>query len=115
MNKQVVWTTELVNQAIERISDGYILKRAENPFFDNIIGLRRSGLTFQMTESELEEYAKCYGSIRYFAEDYFYVKGEEGSPIKIKLRDYQDNMLDNLIKYNFNIWMCSRQTGKTIC
>lgn len=112
--KQIIWTTKLVEEAIEKIQDGYILKKIENPFFDNIVGLRRSGLVFKISDFEYEEYIKCALDIHYFAENYCFVKGEEGKPIKIQLRDYQKEILDNFANHRFNILMASRQVGKTI-
>jgi hypothetical protein len=113
--KQVVWTTKLVNEAIEKLNDGYVLNsKMTNPFYDGIVGMRRSNLSFKMTEDEIQEYIKCKMDIHYFAETYCYVKGEEGQPIKIKLRDYQEDMFDNFNKYRFNIMCCSRQVGKSL-
>lgn len=114
VSKQIIWTTKLVEDAIEKLNDGYLLKRTENPFFEGVIGMRRSGLSFKMTEDEIQEYIKCKMDIHYFAEKYCFVKGEEGQPIKIKLRDYQNEILDNSMKYRFNILMGSRQIGKSI-
>lgn len=105
----------MVEEATDRLSNGFLLKRVENPFFENVIGLRSSGLTFKMSNEEQEEYIKCALDIHYFAGTYCYIKGEEGQPIIIPLRDYQNEILDNFFNNRFNILMASRQIGKTIC
>jgi len=115
MSRQIIWTTKMVEEATDKLSNGFILKRIENPFFENVIGLRSSGLTFKMSNEEQEEYIRCALDIHYFARTYCYIKGEEGQPIIIPLRDYQNEILDNFFNNRFNILMASRQIGKTIC
>ena len=115
MSRQIIWTTKMVEEATEKINNGFVLTRLENPFFEKVIGLRTSGLTFKMSNDEQEEYIKCALDIHYFARNYCYIKGEEGQPIIIPLRDYQNEILDNFFNNRFNILMASRQIGKTIC
>ena len=102
----------MVEEATDKLSNGFLLKRVENPFFENVIGLRSSGLTFKMSNEEQEEYIRCALDIHYFARTYCYIKGEEGQPIIIPLRDYQNEILDNFFNNRFNILMASRQIGK---
>ncbi len=115
MARQIIWNTEMVEEAAEKINNGFVLSRLDNPFFEKIVGLRSSGLTFKMSPEEQEEYIKCAIDIHYFASSYCYIKGEDGQPIIIPLRDYQNEILDNFFNNRFNILMASRQTGKTIC
>jgi hypothetical protein len=115
MSRQIIWTTKMVEEATEKINNGFVLSRLENPFFEKIVGLRTSGLVFKMSPEEQEEYIKCALDIHYFASTYCYIKGEEGQPIIIPLRDYQNEILDNFFNNRFNILMASRQIGKTIC
>ena len=105
----------MVEEASEQINNGYVLNRLQNPFFEKVVGLRTKGLTFRMTDEEQEEYIKCALDIHYFARTYCYIKGEDGQPIIIPLRDYQNDILDNFFNNRFNILMASRQVGKTIC
>jgi hypothetical protein len=105
----------MVEEATEKINNGFVLSRLDNPFFEKIVGLRTSGLTFKMSPDEQEEYIKCALDIHHFAATYCYIKGEEGQPIIIPLRDYQNEILDNFFSNRFNILMASRQIGKTIC
>ena len=114
MAKQVIWTSKMVEEATDKMNNGFILSRVENPYFDNVIGLRKAGLTFRMSKIEVDEYIKCKTDIHHFAEHYCWIKGEKGEPIKLTLRDYQKEILDNFFNNRFNILMASRQTGKTI-
>ena len=115
MARQVVWTTQEIQKAIDDINDGFILKTHEMPFYEKIIGIRKAGLTFKVSKMELEEYMKCKVDIHYFAETYCYVKGDRGEQIRLKLRDYQEDILDDFFNHRFNILMASRQVGKTVC
>lgn len=112
MSKKIVWTTKLVEEKVELLNNGEILKNIDNPFHEKIIGLRKKGLSFAMSKDEITEYVKCAKDVQYFAENYCWVKGEKGSQVKIKLRDYQKEILDNFFNNRFNILMASRQTGK---
>lgn len=115
MSRQIIWTTKMVEEATEKISNGFVLSRLENPFYEKVVGLRTAGLIFKMSEEEQQEYIRCALDIHYFASTYCYIKGEEGQPIIIPLRDYQKEILDNFYNNRFNILMASRQVGKTIC
>jgi len=112
--RQLVFTTKIVDEATLMINDGIILKRYQNPWLKNEVGLRRAGATFRMTAEEQQEYIRCALDIQYFTEKYCKVKTEDGSINNIKLRDYQHEILDTFVNNRFNILMCSRQTGKTI-
>ncbi len=115
MLKQIIWTSEMVLDASEKINNGFVLPRLENPFFDKIIGLRNRSIKFKMSDHEKSEYIRCAVDIFYFAEKYCYVKGDDGQPDIISLRDYQKEILSNFGEFRFNILMASRQCGKTIC
>lgn len=110
--KQMIFTTKLVDEATNKINDGIVVKKYQNPWLKSEIGLRRSGVTFKMTPDEQQEYIKCALDVHYFTEKYCKVKTEDGSIDNIKLRDYQVNILDNFMNSRFNILMASRQIGK---
>lgn len=112
--KQMVFTTKLVDQATDKINDGIVIKRYQNPWLKSEVGLRRSGVTFKMTLDEQQEYVRCALDVHYFVEKYCKVKREDGSIGNILLRDYQKEILDNFVNSRFNILMASRQVGKTI-
>lgn len=112
--RQMIFTTKLVDEATERINDGVVVKRYQNPWLKSEIGIKRSGISFKMTTEEQEEYVRCALDIHYFTEKYCKVKTEDGSIDNIVLRDYQKEILDNFVNNRFNILMASRQVGKTI-
>jgi hypothetical protein len=112
--RRIVFTSELVNETTNKINDGVVVKRFQNPWFQNEVGVRRSGLTFMMTDDEIQEYIRCKLDIHYFAEKYCRIKTEDGSVQNIKLRDYQRGILDLYTKNRFSILCGSRQIGKTI-
>ena len=112
--KQMVFTTKLVEEATDKINDGIVIKRYQNPWLKSEVGLRRSGISFKMNISEQQEYVKCAFDIHYFVEKYCKVKREDGSIGSIKLRDYQKEILNSFVDNRFSILMASRQVGKTI-
>jgi len=114
VERKVVFTSQLVTETTEKINDGVVVKRFQNPWFQNEVGVRRSGLTFMMTDDEINEYINCKLDINYFAEKYCRIKTEDGSVQNIKLRDYQKKILDLYTKNRFSILCGSRQIGKTV-
>lgn len=114
VQRQMIFTTLLVDDATDKINDGVVIKRYQNPWLKSEVGLRRAGVTFKMTPSEQQEYVRCALDVHYFTEQYCKVKTEDGSIGNITLRDYQKDMMDNFVNNRFNILMASRQVGKTI-
>lgn len=112
--KQMVFTSKLVDDATDKINDGVVVKRYQNPWLKGEVGIRRSGVTFKMSPAEQQEYIRCALDIHYFTEQYCKTKREDGSVGSITLRDYQKDILDNFVNSRFNILMASRQVGKTI-
>jgi hypothetical protein len=112
--KQMVFNTRLVDESSDKINDGIVIKRYQNPWLKSEVGLRRSGVAFKMSSDEQQEYIRCALDVHYFVEKYCKVKREDGSIGNIKLRDYQKEILDNFVNNRFNILMASRQVGKTI-
>lgn len=110
--KRMVFTTRLVDDSIEKINDGVVVKRFQNPWLKGEVGLRRAGVSFNMSPNEVQEYIRCATDIHYFTEQYCKVKTEDGSVGSIKLREYQKEILDNFVNSRFTILMASRQVGK---
>jgi hypothetical protein len=112
--RQMVFTTKLVDESTDKINDGIVVKRYQNPWLKSEVGLRRAGVSFRMTPDEQQEYVRCALDVHYFVEKYCKVKREDGSVGSIKLRDYQKEILDSFVNNRFSILMASRQVGKTI-
>lgn len=113
-DKKFIFTSKVVEEVSEKINDGVLVKRYQNPWFKNEVGYRRAGITFMMTEPEIQEYIKCKLDILYFAEKYCRIKTEDGSVQNIKLRGYQKKILELYTTNRFSILCGSRQIGKTI-
>ncbi len=113
--KQIIFDKKLIYETNDKLNDGIILKRYQNPWLKGEIGVRRSGVKYRMSPEEQEEYVKCAIDIHHFVKQYCMIKNEDGEISKIEeLRDYQEEMLNNFITNRFNILMCARQSGKTI-
>ena len=110
--RQMVFTSKIVDEATEKINDGIVIKRYQNPWLKNEVGIRRAGVSFRMSASEQQEYVRCAIDIHHFTEKYCKTKREDGSVGSILLRDYQKEILDNFVNNRFNILMASRQVGK---
>lgn len=62
---------------------------------------------------QIEEIKKCQRDPVYFANTYCWVKGEGGIG-KYKAREYQEEMFEDILKYDNTIFLFGRQSGKTI-
>lgn len=109
--RKFVFNSELVEELTQKLNDGIVLKRYQNPWFKNEIGNRRAGITFAMTPEEIAEYIKCKTDIKYFAQKYCKIKVEDGSIKNLTLRDYQIDILE-LYQNRKSILCGSRQIGK---
>jgi hypothetical protein len=67
----------------------------------------------EYTAEHIIELEKCRDDIVYFAENYFHIVNLDEGLIKIKLRDYQIELLHNFQANRFNIVLASRQSGKS--
>jgi hypothetical protein len=72
--RQMIFTTEAINSMTDKLNDGVILKRYENPWLKSEIGIRRSGISFKMSADEQTEYIRCALDIHYFVEKYCHTK-----------------------------------------
>ena len=109
--RKFVFNSELVEELTQKLNDGIVLKRYQNPWFKNEVGNRRAGITFAMTPEEISEYIKCKTDIKYFAQKYCKIKVEDGSIKNLTLRDYQVDILE-LYQNRKSILCGSRQIGK---
>jgi len=112
--KRIVFSTPYVESVTKKLDDGFQVSRTENPFFSNMQDIRREGLSFRMSNDELDHYIKCKLDVKYFANNFCKVKVEDGSYRTIKLRDYQLDILDMYDDNKFSILLSARQTGKCV-
>jgi hypothetical protein len=112
--ESLVFNTKMVNDIIAKDNKGIKLNRTEQLWFNNQTGVRKAKIKFSMTNDEIMEYAKSKLSVHYFAENYCQIKREDGSIGKMKLRDYQKQIIDLYTKHSRSILIASRQTGKCL-
>ena len=109
-----VWSTDKISQLMDLIESGGNTKGIRKPFYDGNPQWRQGNIVFNYTDFELSEIKKCARDITYFAEHYCTVMTDEGLQ-RIKLRDYQIEMLKHFVANRFSVCLASRQIGKTIC
>ncbi len=110
---QRIWSSESVYLAEKGISEGY--KLVENPFNSFVKGynLRKDNLPFKYSEDELNIIRKASQDKVFFGNNFVHLKFEDIGWCKVKLRDYQENLLNRYSKYRWNILLFPRQSGKT--
>ena len=119
-----VYTTAKINQILDDIKKGK--KPDLNPFYHGKKDLRDSGITFERTQEEDDEYKKCALDPIYFVANYVKFRNDKGFTI-VKLRAYQEDVLhlmadevwdpeinDVMFKNRKVILLQSRQTGKCL-
>jgi hypothetical protein len=110
--KKLVWSTKQVDDLLVALDKGY-RPQVSMPFYEGKQFLRKGNIVFEYTEDELIELSRCANDIVYFAEKYAVVMTDEGVQ-KVKLRDYQKDLLYSFQNERFNIVLASRQMGKTV-
>lgn len=108
--ERVVWSTSVLNKAVEAIGKGMPLKA--NPFIGKNTKLLRPNLLYKRTQEEMEDYIKCKMDPVYFATKCFLMTPEGLKACT--LRDYQEDYLRHLQNNRFSIWLACRQAGKSL-
>lgn len=85
--------------------------------FRGIGGVKPANETQMISREQAAYYAneirRCAKDPQYFAEKYFTIISFRGKE-KIKLFEKQKEMLNNFVKFPFNICVASRQSGKCV-
>ena len=76
--------------------------------FERNIKLKPCNCILPWTKEHIEEFIKCKNSYQYFIEKYCRVLTETGMQI-IKLRDYQQKILDDFHNFRYNCLLAPRQ------
>jgi len=118
-----IWTTEKVNEALEKLRFGEPID--STCFHERDYELRAQNIFFQLTPEEEAEFVRCSQDIEYFVENYCRFMTDYGRQT-VDLRDFQADILNTLgeevwledlddfgPKVRNYILMASRQTGKT--
>lgn len=109
--KSGIWTTERVNECLKEYEKTGVMPK-RNPFFMGDIRSRKPRLNYSYTKEELIELSKISESVIYFGENYAKVITDDGLKI-VKLRKYQIRVLKQFGYYRHNVWLASRQVGKS--
>lgn len=122
--KRKVYSTALVDQLIKERSMGYDIPF--DAFYNRDLELRAPGVTFRMTDEEMEEYQKCYDDALYFVMNYCRFMTDNGRAL-VDLRDYQKRVIKAVTDEDWNdeindlvpknrslIWTAARQSGKCV-
>lgn len=108
-----LWNSESVELAIKGLQEGYKLK--DNPYLKTVKGanLRKANIPFDYTEDELETIAACAEDKIWFGNNFTKLKDGNKGWVNIKLRKYQEDILNQYSNNRWNILMLPRQSGKT--
>lgn len=110
--KTRVWNATLVENVKKLIENGDQVLGG-TPFHEGDVDFRNADIVYDYNEEELKEIAKCATDIVYFANKYCVSMTDEGVR-RIKLRDYQEDVLRAYQANRWIIFLASRQIGKTV-
>lgn len=75
--------------------------------------LKRVNTPIRWTPELIEEYIKCEKDPFYFAENHMHIVNVDKGKIKIKLYDYQKEIIQSALDNRRTVAECARQSGKT--
>lgn len=104
------WSSKKVDDFLLSVEDG-LIDISKGPFHGGNTNYRKANIVFDYTNEEIQELTRCANDIIYFAESFCKVMTDDGLK-KIKLRDYQKDLLRGYRENRFNICLASRQIGK---
>lgn len=123
MGQMTIWTSELVEQAKEKLRHN--IPADLSCFHEKDLELKGGDILFRLTQEEVEEFHKCSRDVVYFVTKYCRFLTDKGRTT-VDLRDFQEEILSELSeeewkeridqygpKHRNYILMASRQTGKT--
>lgn len=108
-----VWNTKLVEEYETAIKNGDDLPKGDSPFYEGMLGWKKAELNFEYTPEEIIEIDKCSKDVVYFTNRHGVSMTDDGV-VRIKLRDYQRNILEMYQQERFSCLLASRQIGKCI-
>ena len=110
-SKNKVWNAERVAECLRLIEEGRDVVGG-TPFHEGDTNFRAENVVYEYSEKELREIAKCASDVVYFANNYCEAMTDNGIQ-KIKLRPYQEDVLRAFQNNRFNVFLASRQIGKS--
>lgn len=85
----------------------------DNIYYENNRNLKKADVQLPYSEEHIKEFMKCKNDVFYFAEKYYHIRDLDLGILKIKLRDYQKEMLSSFIDNRNTIVNATRQAGKS--
>lgn len=110
--KNRVWNAERVEECLRLIEQGREVPGG-TPFHEGDPDWKAENVVYEYSDYELQEIAKCASNVVYFANNYCSAMTDYGIQ-KITLRDYQEDVLQSFQDHRFNVFLASRQIGKTV-
>ena len=110
-HKNKVWNAERVEECEKLIEEGRDVPGG-TPFHEGDPAWRAENIVYEYNELELKEIAKCASDVVYFANNYCMAMTDYGIQ-KITLRPYQEDVLKAFQDHRFNVFLASRQIGKS--
>jgi hypothetical protein len=111
-SKNKIWNADRVAECVRLIEQGREVPGG-TPFHEGDISYRAENIVYEYSDMELREVAKCAADVVYFANTYCMAMTDYGIQ-KIKLRPYQEKVLKDFQDNRFNVFLASRQIGKTV-
>jgi len=108
--KTKVWNAERVAEVYRMVEAGQD-PPGGTPFHEGKSEWKAAEIVYEYSDYEMTEIAKCATDAVYFANNYCHAMTDEGVK-KIKLRDYQIDVIKAFQANRFNIFLASRQIGK---
>ena len=93
MAQNIVWNTEIVNKALEKLRYGADVNL--DCFHQRDPELKADNILFQLTHEEEQEFIKCSQDIEYFVEKYCRFLTDYGRQT-VTLRDFQRDILNTV-------------------
>lgn len=112
-SKNRVWNSQRVSDCIKYLEDTGDVPIGGTPFHENDPTWKAPDIVYEYSEDELAEVAKCAADVVYFANNYCMAMTDYGIQ-KITLRPYQVEVLKSFQENRFNVFLASRQIGKTV-
>jgi hypothetical protein len=110
-SKNKIWNAERVAECIRLTEEGRDTPGG-TPFHEGDISYRAENVVYDYSEKEIREVARCAADVVYFANTYCVAMTDEGIQ-KITLRPYQIEVLRSFQDNRFNVFLASRQIGKS--
>lgn len=83
-------------------------------FYNGNPNIKKSGVPYDYTEEEIQEYIKCSEDPTYFIKNYIKIISLDDGLVTFDMRDYQERMVEAYHENRYCVTLTSRQTGKSI-